>query len=417
VASASKEAPPRTALGRCYLSLAVKCKWVAENKHFNNFITFIILLAGVLVGIQTNMGDESTTFLDVMDWIIWFIFFYECLVKFIGTAFKPALFFYDVDNGGLQGWNNFDLLIVAMSFPLAGVGSMVMILRLLRLLRVLKVLKAFPQLQVIVQALFKGMKSIGFIGIMLVVVYYVFAITGILLYKDNDPWHFGTLHDALITLFRVATGEDWTDVMYINMFGCDVYGYADNGMRPKCDTDKSMAWQAMSTFYFIVFVVIGSLIMLTLFIGVVTTSMDEATKQMSDENKVAARVKKVVDHCALDKSTELTYRAVWKLLDLEEQGAIDEEQLKLGLSTAGYKVSPKAKTENDEKLLGIVRDVLGAGGLIFDEMQLTMPHWILVMEQIKKRGTITMKPNAPEAWPAPAPAAQSTPGELAAADA
>jgi hypothetical protein len=34
-----------------------------------------------------------------------------------------------------------------------------------------------------------------------------------------DPWHFGTLHFTMVTLMRCATFDDWTDVMYINMFG------------------------------------------------------------------------------------------------------------------------------------------------------------------------------------------------------
>ena len=43
------------------------------------------------------------------------------------------------------------------------------------------------------------------------------------LLQDNDPWHFKNLGVAFVTLFRVATLEDWTDVMYINMYGCDKY--------------------------------------------------------------------------------------------------------------------------------------------------------------------------------------------------
>ena len=60
----------------------------------------------------------------------------------------------------------------------------------------------------------------GFIAIILFIFFYVFAIIGMIMFKENDPWHFGTLHISLLTLFRCATLEDWTDVMYINMHGC-----------------------------------------------------------------------------------------------------------------------------------------------------------------------------------------------------
>ena len=37
----------------------------------------------------------------------------------------------------------------------------------------------------------------------------------------------GSLQIALLSLFRAATCEDWTDIMYINMLGCENYGYFD----------------------------------------------------------------------------------------------------------------------------------------------------------------------------------------------
>ena len=43
-------------------------------------------------------------------------------------------------------------------------------------------------------------------------------------FGKNDPFHFGDLGSAMLTLFRIATQEDWTDIMYFNMFGCDKWG-------------------------------------------------------------------------------------------------------------------------------------------------------------------------------------------------
>ena len=47
----------------------------------------------------------------------------------------------------------------------------------------------------------------------LVLFFYLFSILGIMLFRDNDDFHFGTLFKAMLTLFRIATFEDWTDVM------------------------------------------------------------------------------------------------------------------------------------------------------------------------------------------------------------
>ena len=109
-----------------------------------------------------------------------------------------------------------DDFVVVVGSLVPGGGSMVTMLRLLRLLRVLKLVKALPQLAVIVNALIMGLGSIGYIGVILCLVFYMFSILGMMLFENNDPWHFGTLHVAMLTLFRCATFEDWTDVMYVS---------------------------------------------------------------------------------------------------------------------------------------------------------------------------------------------------------
>ena len=132
-----------------------------------------------------------------------------------------------------------------------------------------------------------------------------------ILFQKNDPWHFGTLHDALLTLFRVATGEDWTDVMYINMFGCYEYGYLANGMTPSCNAADSGGLDFLATFYFLVFIVIGALVMLTLFIGVVTTSMDESTQEQAEAKEQDEKVVKIAAQQDIDGPTLQIYKNVF----------------------------------------------------------------------------------------------------------
>jgi voltage-gated sodium channel len=141
----------------------------------------------------------------------------------------------------------------------------------MRLLQVLKMMKSNPTLQVNVMSLIMGLSAVGSIGVVLVFFFYFFAICGIVLFKKNDPWHFKDLHTAMLTLFRCATFDDWTDVMYINMFGCDKYGY--DSMIALCETPE--AWSYVSTVYFVIFIVVGSLVLLNLFIGVITMNMDK----------------------------------------------------------------------------------------------------------------------------------------------
>ena len=46
---------------------------------------------------------------------------------------------------------------------------------------------------------------------------------GVYFFADNDPFHFGALPNALLSLFRVITFSNWTDIMYHNMYGAEAY--------------------------------------------------------------------------------------------------------------------------------------------------------------------------------------------------
>ena len=96
------------------------------------------------------------------------------------------------------------------------VGQTIMVIRLFR---IPKLFTHISELRVVVESLLTGMSSLMFVAIILVLFFYCFAIGGMTLFMDNDPVHFENLQIALLSLFRAATCEDWTDVMYINMLG------------------------------------------------------------------------------------------------------------------------------------------------------------------------------------------------------
>jgi hypothetical protein len=188
---------------------------------------------------------------------------------------------------------------------------------------------------VIVTALIMGCQSIGFIAIILFIFFYIFAIIGLMLFRENDPWHFGSLHIALLTLFRCATLEDWTDVMYINYWGCEKYGYAD--MPERCRSrDEGVGH--VSTVYFLIFIVIGALVLFTLFIGVVTTSMEEATEDMKTAQEVDKNVAEIQLAEGLSEDVIELYRTVFGMLDLDSGGTIEEEELRIGLQSIGRQI-------------------------------------------------------------------------------
>ena len=55
---------------------------------------------------------------------------------------------------------------------------------------------------------------------LMALIFYLYAIAGIIFFRDNDYWHWKDMGTAFNTLWRMSTLEDWTDVMYINIYGC-----------------------------------------------------------------------------------------------------------------------------------------------------------------------------------------------------
>ena len=240
-------------------------KKIASSAAFNNFITAVIVLAGILIGIETypSMREQYETPLHILDTVILWIFVAEVVIKMTAEAPRPWNYFKDA-------WNVFDFIIVAVCF-IPGAGSYAVILRLARLLRVLKLVRALPRLQLLVSAMLKSIPSMFYVTLLLGLLFYIYAVAATFLFGPNDPLHFSTLHLSMLSLFRVVTLEDWTDVMYIAMYGCDQYGY--DGAMVQCTQPE--AQPILGSVFFASFVLIGTMIILNLFIGVILKSMED----------------------------------------------------------------------------------------------------------------------------------------------
>lgn len=244
-------------------------KRVAEAKWFQNFITIVILFAGALVGVETypEMVRQHGTVLHVLDQMVIWIFVAEVVVKMGAEGNKPWRYFLDP-------WNVFDFIIVAACFMPVGT-QYVMVLRLARLLRVLKLVRALPKLQVLVGALLKSIPSMAYVSLLLSMLFYVYAVAATFMFSENDPIHFKTLPLSMLSLFRAVTLEDWTDLMYINMYGCANYGY--DGNEALCTASE--AYPIGSPLLFCTLILLGAMVILNLFIGVIMNGMDAARQE------------------------------------------------------------------------------------------------------------------------------------------
>lgn len=249
------------------------CTKIRDSVFFEKFIIGVIILAGIVVGIETSDAIVEThhTLLHFIDTVILWIFVGEILIKIGAEGKKPWRFFG-------SAWNLFDFAIVAVCFLPFG-GPWVAVVRLARILRALRLITAVPKLQILVGALLRSIPSMMYVSILLGLHFYIYAVMGTMFFKNNDPGHFGNLGLSCLTLFRVVTLEDWTDVMYTAIYGSHVYpaqGAIPVGPEPQ-------AFGILAAIFFVTFVIIGAMVMINLFIGVILTSITEAQAEQLKE--------------------------------------------------------------------------------------------------------------------------------------
>lgn len=213
-------------------SARMPCRSITTNRWFELGITVVILANSFLIGVETYHTIDIIT--NIQNLIL-YIFTIEIVLRFIASDNVKAFF--------SDGWNIFDLSLVLVGYipeTLFENASAMMALRVLRVFRVLRLLRAAKEIKVIVSVLLKSTTAMFYNVVLLAIFIYLFSIIGVGLFKlpdpavlegeekaryeklmevaphspSNSPDPFGTLGEAMFTLFRELTGEGWTDLRY-----------------------------------------------------------------------------------------------------------------------------------------------------------------------------------------------------------
>jgi voltage-gated sodium channel len=263
-------------------------KTIAQNivasRGFEYFIVGLILLNAVVLGLETMPAviAQYGQWLELANQLILAVFIAEAALKIYAVAPRFRLYFG-------SGWNLFDFSIVVVSLVPA-TGEFAMIARLARLLRVARLISTIPELRLIVSTLVRSIPSMGHVLLLMSVIFYIYAVAGYHLFHEHDPTHWNNLGLSLLTLFRVVTLEDWTDVMYTAM-----------QMHP-------LTWM-----YFVSFVVIGTFVVINLFIAVVINNLEQAKQEQLE------RLQKPPTRDEILKELRQTQQALAKLQSKLEQ--------------------------------------------------------------------------------------------------
>lgn len=221
-----------------------------SNKLFELTVISIIVISALLVGAKTY--EETGRFQLLLYWLDWAVtafFLVEILIRL--AAEKRLLDFFK------KGWNVFDFIIVTASIIPMDYSEMVLVARLLRVFRVLRLVSMVPELRVLLSALIKSLPRMGYVVLLMFIIFYIYGAIGSLLFHDVNEKLWGNISLSMLTLFQVATFESWaTAVLYPAM---EHYPY--------------------SWIYFISFIFLNAFIFLNMMIGIVLDVMQKESAQ------------------------------------------------------------------------------------------------------------------------------------------
>ncbi|MGY6630681.1 MAG: ion transporter [Wenzhouxiangella sp.] len=226
--------------------------WV-EGIPFTRFIIGLIVINAIILGLETSdrLVAAAGPALSFINGLILAVFVVEILLKLL--AFGPRFF--------RSGWNIFDFLIVSISLmPATGPLE---ILRALRILRVLRLLSQVPKLRVIIESLMRALPGMGWTALLLLLVFYVFAVMGTMLFGEEFPEYWGNLALSLFSLFQIMTLESWSSGVARPMM--EVYPWI---------------WV-----YFVPFILVSSFMVLNLFIAIIVTATQSIHADEEEEQR------------------------------------------------------------------------------------------------------------------------------------
>jgi len=233
----------------------VKFQAIRDNKAFELFVITIIILSSLMIGAKTYPLPEAlVSVLWVMDYAVTLFFLIEILIRMAAEGHLSHFF--------KKGWNIFDFVIVVVSLIPLDDAEYALIARMLRLFRVMRLISFIPELRVLVTALITALPRMGYVALLMFIIFYLYAVVGSLLFGQINPVLWGELGISLLTLFRVATFEDWTDVMY-----------------------ETMAVYSLSWIYYLTFIFFSAFVFLNMMIGIVVEVLDEEHKKMQIEQE------------------------------------------------------------------------------------------------------------------------------------
>uniref|UniRef100_A0A8C9SK64 Voltage-dependent L-type calcium channel subunit alpha n=1 Tax=Scleropages formosus TaxID=113540 RepID=A0A8C9SK64_SCLFO len=300
---------------RCYIPknpYQYQVWYVVTSCYFEYLMFLLIMLNTLCLGMQhCNQSEHITKLSNTLNVVFTVLFTVEMILKLM--AFKAKGYFGDP-------WNVFDFLIVVGSivdvilsevdvsvrstFILLSVICVITLMtvhlpctdaenlsvsitffRLFRVMRLVKLLNRSEGIRNLLWTFIKSFQAFPYVALLIIMLFFIYAVIGMQVFgkialedgtQINRNNNFQTFPQAVLILFRVATGEAWQEVMLASMYGkkCDPNSKFGEGEEYTCGSN-------FAVFYFLSFYMLCAFLIINLFVAVIMDNFDYLTRDWS----------------------------------------------------------------------------------------------------------------------------------------
>nr|XP_034368881.1 voltage-dependent L-type calcium channel subunit alpha-1S isoform X3 [Arvicanthis niloticus] len=300
---------------RCYIPknpYQYQVWYVVTSSYFEYLMFALIMLNTICLGMQHyNQSEQMNHVSDILNVAFTIIFTLEMVLKLI--AFKPRGYFGDP-------WNVFDFLIVIGSIidvilseiddPDESARISSAFFRLFRVMRLIKLLSRAEGVRTLLWTFIKSFQALPYVALLIVMLFFIYAVIGMQMFgkialvdgtQINRNNNFQTFPQAVLLLFRCATGEAWQEILLACSYGklCDPESDYAPGEEYTCGTN-------FAYYYFISFYMLCAFLIINLFVAVIMDNFDYLTRDWS-----------ILGPHHLDE-----FKAIWAEYDPEAKGRI-----------------------------------------------------------------------------------------------
>ncbi|DAA29184.1 TPA: voltage-gated calcium channel alpha 1C subunit [Bos taurus] len=264
--------------------------WYVVNSTYFEYLMFVLILLNTICLAMQHYG-QSCLFkiaMNILNMLFTGLFTVEMVLKLI--AFKPKHYFCDA-------WNTFDALIVVGSIVDIAITEVnnaeensrisITFFRLFRVMRLVKLLSRGEGIRTLLWTFIKSFQALPYVALLIVMLFFIYAVIGMQVFgkialndttEINRNNNFQTFPQAVLLLFRCATGEAWQDIMLACMPGKKCAPESEPGNSTEGETPCGSSF---AVFYFISFYMLCAFLIINLFVAVIMDNFDYLTRDWS----------------------------------------------------------------------------------------------------------------------------------------